>query len=109
MVTSGVYKERLASFDIATNQSHDVRVDIMRETPITPLPLTPEEGYMYERKKRRFTIETKDWQLDVLDVVTNGEANSYEIEAQIKINSIRNVPDKKTCVDLFDNVFVEVC
>jgi mRNA guanylyltransferase len=108
MVTSGVYKEKLASFDMATNHDHDIRVDVMKETPITPLPHTPEEGYIYERKKKRFTIETKDWQLDLLDVVTNTDTKSYEIEAQIKINSIRNAPDKKTCVDLFDNVFVEV-
>eukprot|EP00026_Physarum_polycephalum_P003620 Phypoly_transcript_03633.p1 GENE.Phypoly_transcript_03633~~Phypoly_transcript_03633.p1 ORF type:complete len:692 (+),score=105.06 Phypoly_transcript_03633:141-2216(+) len=108
MVTSGVYKEKLASFDMATNHNHDIRVDIMRETPITPLPITPEEGFMFERKKKRVTIETKDWQLDLLDVVTNKDSQSYEIEAQIKINSIRNVPDKKSCVDLFDNVFVEV-
>jgi hypothetical protein len=54
MVTSGVYKEKLASFDMATNHNHDIRVDIMRETPITPLPVTPEEGFMFERKKKRY-------------------------------------------------------
>lgn len=108
MVTSGVYREKLASFDMATNHDHDIRVDVMKETPITPLPLVPESGYMFERKKRRFIIETKDWQLDLLDVVTNGGTKTYEIEAMLKVNSIRNAPDKKACVDLFDNVFVEV-
>ncbi len=33
---------------------------------------------------------------------------SYELEANVKITSIRQVPDKRACVDLFDNVFVEV-
>lgn len=136
MVTSGVYKERLASFDLATNLNHDIRVDILKETPIVPLPVCPEEGFMYERKKHRYTVETKDWHLDLMHVLTNNTCSpsdshrpsaspdaeddlsspssstdsttSYEIEAQIKLASMRNVPDKKAGVDLFENVFVEV-
>lgn len=131
MVTSGVYKERLASFDLATNLNHDIRVDILKETPIVPLPVCPEEGFMYERKKHKFTVETKDWHLDLLHVLTNcpseshgpssspdadeddsdstgTSTTSYEIEAQVKLASMRNVPDKKAGVDLFENVFVEV-
>jgi mRNA guanylyltransferase len=126
MVTSGVYKEKLATFDMETNHSHDIRIDVMRESPIVPIPVCPEEGYVYERKKVKYTIETKDWLLDLFEVTTyhypsspssspssspppeDDVVKSFELEAQVKISSIRNVPDKKACVDLLENVFVEV-
>lgn len=136
MVTSGVYKEKLATFDMETNHElHNIRIDVMKESPIVPIPACPEAGYMYCRKKLKYTLETKDWTIDLFHVTTTKAKDkeireeyheesereeregvssrstgveSFELEAQVKISSIRNVPDKRACVELLDNIFVEV-
>lgn len=109
VVTSALHKERIGSFDMETNLPFDIRVNIARDTPISPLPATIDDDYCKKRAKTRFTIDAKDWVVALIESTACDESTTYELVVEVKLASITACADHRAAASLLGSVFVEVC